>query len=197
MNVEAILDRLQAEVIAGESSRQRLQEVADGLGRTPRELLLELSERAPRRRRWVAAAAMGHLEDPELEGPLVELIRDYDNPFHCRAAAFESLHRLAPGRTLELAVQVLRDRENGLEIRDFAGELLERYPAEELAEALGAALDDASSATRRIAARTLGKAGAHGLLDRIAELAENDPEGRVREAARAAAQRLSQLASAA
>lgn len=199
MRVDTSLDALQADVIGGAGGRDALAVLADTVGRQPRHLILELLERAPRKRRWLPARAARHLGDEDVDGELLDALAeqalDYAIPYHGRRAALVSLAHHDPQRARSVAGEILLDASNGLEVRAMAGETLGRGDVDEVATVLEPVLQHESAPARRIAASVAGRRGCESLRARLELMATDDPDERVRDAARQALERVTVAAA--
>ena len=145
-----------------------------------REGVVECALDSDRFVRSAAVKAVGQLHIPESEHLLSEALRDPDR--RVRANAIEALDEARSPRRADKVRPSLADSDH--RVRAAAIKTLLKLRVREAAEELLRMLDHPSRAHRASALWVIEKHGLAGIADRVASMAENDPDETVRRRAR-------------
>jgi hypothetical protein len=145
-----------------------------------REGIVECAMDSDRFVRSTAVKAVGQLHTPASEHLLSEALRDPDR--RVRANAIEALDEARSPRRADKVRPSLADNDH--RVRAAAIKTLLKLRVREAAEELLRMLDHPSRAHRASALWVIEKHGLAGIADRVASMAENDPDETVRRRAR-------------
>ncbi len=145
-----------------------------------REEIVECALDPDRFVRSTAVKAAGQLQTPASEHLLSQALRDPDR--RVRANAIEALDEAQSPRRADKVRPSLADNDH--RVRAAAIKTLLKLRVREAAEELLRMLDHPSRAHRASALWVIEKNGLAGIADRVASMAENDPDEAVRRRAR-------------